>query len=340
MAAVVLEIEQLSEERPQDEDLATVSEPISVLCIGGRTELDAAAAAMLAQVVRRAGMESRTLPPVAVRQEGIGQIDLEGIDLICLAYLDTNPRTYARFVARRIKRRAPHIKVMVCLLNAAEALNLEDMTLQLEVDAVATSIAMAESRIASMAKTPETAPIQPAADTEAADNEAWLERLQRIASSGDYLEEYIASVATAFDSQMAIVSVADHDDEQTSDQTDPSAEVRRQASVASLSEHVVRSNDLLVIEDVSADASFAENAFLVENSIQFYAGAPLRTPAGEALGTLSIIDHEPRKFSEDDRALLMQKAEDLMAHVCSGNTLVESGLQFRPQAKTGAVLGV
>jgi predicted PurR-regulated permease PerM len=334
MAAVVLEIEQLSEERSEEDDLENVDEPMSVLCIGGRTELDAAAAAMVAQVVRRRGIESKTLPPVAVRQEGIGQIDLEGVDLICLAYLDTNPRTYARFVARRIKRRAPHIKVMVCLLNSAEAVNLEDMTLQLEVDALATSIAMAETRIASMAQSPETAPTQPAADTATPDGAAWLERLQRIASTGDYLEEFIVGIAAAFESQMAIVSVADREDEQTSDQTDPSVEVRRQASVASLSAHVVQSNDLLVIEDVSADTVFAENAFLVENSIQFYAGAPLRAPSGEPLGTLSIIDHEPRKFSQEERALMMQKAEDLMAQVFSGEMLVESGLQNQRQTRT------
>jgi GAF domain-containing protein len=223
---------------------------------------------------------------------------------------------------------------MVCLLNSAEAVNLEDMTLQLEVDALATSIAMAETRIASMAQSPETAPTQPAADTATPDSAAWLERLQRIASTGDYLEEFIVGIAAAFESQMAIVSVADHEDEQTSDQTDPSVEVRRQASVASLSAHVVQSNDLLVIEDVSADTVFAENAFLVENSIQFYAGAPLRAPSGEPLGTLSIIDHEPRKFSQEDRALMMQKAEDLMAQVFSGEMLVESGLQNQRQTRT------
>jgi diguanylate cyclase (GGDEF)-like protein len=45
-----------------------------------------------------------------------------------------------------------------------------------------------------------------------------------------------------------------------------------------------------------------------EPNVRFYAGCPLRAPNGEKLGTLCLIDHQPREFSEEDRALLRDLA--------------------------------
>ncbi|WP_181017402.1 PAS domain-containing protein [Methylobacterium sp. V23] len=59
--------------------------------------------------------------------------------------------------------------------------------------------------------------------------------------------------------------------------------------------HVLVEPDLLVIPDLAADPRTRENPLVTgEPHIRFYAGAPLRTPAGEVLGSLCVIDGTPR----------------------------------------------
>ena len=68
---------------------------------------------------------------------------------------------------------------------------------------------------------------------------------------------------------------------------------------------------VMVIEDASRDPRYADNPLVTgEHHIRFYAGAPLVSDQGHALGTLCVLDVEPRRVDpkklEDLRFLASQ----------------------------------
>jgi hypothetical protein len=65
--------------------------------------------------------------------------------------------------------------------------------------------------------------------------------------------------------------------------------------------HAILGKDIFLIANALEDSRFKDNPLVIGKPyIRFYAGIPLCLPNGLAVGTLCIIDTEPRTFSEQE----------------------------------------
>ena len=90
-------------------------------------------------------------------------------------------------------------------------------------------------------------------------------------------------------------------------------DLERTSLEASFCVHTVDREDVMVVEDATADDRFADSPLVTGAShVRFYAGAPLVAPNGHSLGAFCLLDDEPRSFSQDDREMLTDLAGVVM----------------------------
>jgi len=73
--------------------------------------------------------------------------------------------------------------------------------------------------------------------------------------------------------------------------------------------HAILTPDTFVVQNALQDLRFFDNPLVTGTPhIRFYAGHPVRATDGSAVGTLCVLDREPRDFSRDNRQLLADMA--------------------------------
>ena len=80
--------------------------------------------------------------------------------------------------------------------------------------------------------------------------------------------------------------------------------------------HTILTRDVLVVNDTRSDERFADSPLVTaEPWIRFYAGAPLVTPSGEALGSLCVVDRVERTLSEAQTSALRALSRQVMVQL-------------------------
>jgi GAF domain-containing protein len=76
---------------------------------------------------------------------------------------------------------------------------------------------------------------------------------------------------------------------------------------------------LFVVEDALEDERFRNNPLVLQDPhIRFYAGVPLRDKSGQLLGSLCVIDREPRRLRAAEVQSLIDLADIASSEIQSG----------------------
>jgi diguanylate cyclase (GGDEF)-like protein len=101
---------------------------------------------------------------------------------------------------------------------------------------------------------------------------------------------------------------------------------------------ITHPDQLMEVPDALKDSRFANNPLVTGGpGLRFYAGVPLVTPSGSALGTVCVMDKVPRKLTEaqgDALKALSRQVVQLLAlrHANAELKLLTQALQARQQA--------
>lgn len=116
------------------------------------------------------------------------------------------------------------------------------------------------------------------------------------------------------DTPIAVISLVDKDRQwfKSAIGLESTETPREQAFCA----HTIMQQEVMVVEDATRDSRFAANPLVTSApGIRFYAGAPLIDQEGCALGSLCVIDREPRQLSPRQLAALQALARKVMQEI-------------------------
>ncbi len=110
--------------------------PSAVLCIAGRRPLDEAAASMLAQLLGKHGLNGRLVGYADVSRDTIEQLDVTGVAMACVSYLDiSGSPSHLRYLMRRLRQKLPKGTPILVGLWPSEDSTLKDKAVQREIGA-------------------------------------------------------------------------------------------------------------------------------------------------------------------------------------------------------------
>lgn len=116
--------------------------------------------------------------------------------------------------------------------------------------------------------------------------------------------------------------------------------VRETPLETSICAHAILQHDMLVVPDTQVDARFEHNPLVTgEPHLRFYAGALLKTPDGQPLGTVCVLDTRPRALSDAQLDGLRALARQTMTQMELRRVLAQAQTSSRYRSRLMAIAG-
>jgi formate hydrogenlyase transcriptional activator len=154
------------------------------------------------------------------------------------------------------------------------------------------------------------------------ENEARLEALRRTSLLDSPPEEAFDRLTrlatTVLRVPVALVSLVDGNRQFFKSQcglSEPLASSRQTPLTHSFCKHSVGSREPLVVADARRDPRFGHNHAFSELGVIAYAGIPLITSEGHALGTFCVVDRRPHDWTEEEVGILRVLATSTMSEI-------------------------
>ncbi|KRD95879.1 transporter [Bosea sp. Root381] len=91
-----------------------------VVCIAAQSDLDEAAALMLAQLLTKHGLQARVTAPDTLSSAKLAALAQAAPALICLCYLNGASTAHMRYAIKRLRRRMPSVDIVIASLSGAD----------------------------------------------------------------------------------------------------------------------------------------------------------------------------------------------------------------------------
>lgn len=145
-------------------------------------------------------------------------------------------------------------------------------------------------------------------------------------------DELTALASEVFAAPIAVINFIDRDRQWF--KSEIGLGVRETPLETSFCVHALLEEDMMVVADAQNDDRFAGNPLVSSaTGLRFYAGAIIRSREGEPIGTLCILDYQPRPFTTAQQRALRTLANQVMAQLEQKRALRESELSKRDLAR-------
>jgi GAF domain-containing protein len=241
-------------------------------------------------------------------------------ECICVSVLPPTSIAQARHLCSAIRERLKSVTILIGVWSSRfDAEKLRERLRGAHVSDVTVSLTDAVQRIYKMSAAITDAMLPAPMPPNEEERLAELDGLNLLDTPAEAdFDQVTERLTKLFKVPIALVTLIDKDRQWFKSQVGlPAdlAETRSTSRDVSLCGHVIVKDEVLIVRDLARDPRFANNPFVKEHGLRFYAGVPLRGPNGFPIGSLCILDTKPREMTRQEQELLKMIAGDVMEQI-------------------------